>query len=717
MMSMSPPKAKKRRLVLENGDEVLDALKSLNWDEIFATLPPIPRAGATAADAEEQEDSVALRRVEELEKQLAETEKVAAEARGTAGRLKGEKEELRRSASTEPKAEAADTSSGSKTEGSSTKAPRVSSNPPAPPAAPKGEKPERLGRPDRAGRVEKAERAAAKPTAERPEAEEAPAKKRLRTKKRASQGSLAAEPALETDTEYADIDVTTCPAAIRVEDSGNSKIDGLFKRMSAASRGKPCYVMTGPKKVVYLYWNKNWKIGFELGSSKSCAHAKDAEAMHPCQPYPHVWKVFNKATKSSDKVKSMRVLEVAAVLGDAAKDAADDRVATEAPKEEQAPTAQSRGKAAARKAAASRRSKVAAAAPGGDNGQGDATGAAPASSSESGEGSGDSKSSDEEGAARASAAAESTAPAASENELQERARALKAARFESVLRGKLAKAETPSAVREILQPFHTSLQRTPEDLERVSGLRSDRMRGLLARLEAEFPATSSFASLKEAKANPPPAVEASAAERSSEAAAPASCSKEEADGAPLFESPEMAQDTPRVAAETPRVATGSPRTPQAGLLDPRTPETEDGEPQPRTPVGPQTPPLSPLAQLPHRDPTVVPGVSCLRRRKAKVDANGVPATSAEGMAGPSTPKAGRSVAFVAGTVVSHQVRIADCRSLVSLWYEAPGATVDCDNCGATEPYLGTGIELRGDPSRPKFARDTHLCDKCGTQQQ
>lgn len=109
-------------------------------------------------------------------------------------------------------------------------------------------------------------------------------------------------PAVESDTEYPETDVSACPEKIHVKESGSHKADGTYYRMERASRGKPCYSKSG-ERPMYLFWNKKWRIGNEFGSTKNFAMNKDAGTLTPCEPYPHVWKVLDRKDRKEKKEK------------------------------------------------------------------------------------------------------------------------------------------------------------------------------------------------------------------------------------------------------------------------------------------------------------------------------------------------------------------------------------------------------------------------------
>mmetsp|Transcript_25916 Transcript_25916/g.80862 ORF Transcript_25916/g.80862 Transcript_25916/m.80862 type:complete len:567 (+) Transcript_25916:121-1821(+) len=121
-------------------------------------------------------------------------------------------------------------------------------------------------------------------------------------------------PAVDTDSEYADIDLEESPKQVHVRDSGKQKIEGTYRRLSKPSRGRPCYAKWMEKKPMYLFWNKKWIIGWDFGSAKSYAKLTDAGKLSPCEPYPKVWKVLDKGDKdkhadANDDGKTLRYVD------------------------------------------------------------------------------------------------------------------------------------------------------------------------------------------------------------------------------------------------------------------------------------------------------------------------------------------------------------------------------------------------------------------------
>merc|ERR1712113_936733 len=106
---------------------------------------------------------------------------------------------------------------------------------------------------------------------------------------------------ITTDTEYDEVNLTQFPEAIRITQSGNSKVDGTYVRMYNACRGRPCYASRKKEKQVYMYWCKEkWLIGWDFGSSRSVAKVQQAGNITPCEPYPHTWKVQEKKEKEKE---------------------------------------------------------------------------------------------------------------------------------------------------------------------------------------------------------------------------------------------------------------------------------------------------------------------------------------------------------------------------------------------------------------------------------
>jgi len=120
-------------------------------------------------------------------------------------------------------------------------------------------------------------------------------------------------PAVETDTEYpTEADITVSPPKLVVRASGSHKIDGLYSRLSQASRGRPAYMKwVADKKPMYLFWNRRWVISTEFGyTGRAYAYVEDAslwdqqqeqnlqfKLQPPCEPYPNVWRVREKKDK------------------------------------------------------------------------------------------------------------------------------------------------------------------------------------------------------------------------------------------------------------------------------------------------------------------------------------------------------------------------------------------------------------------------------------
>merc|ERR1712228_627161 len=90
----------------------------------------------------------------------------------------------------------------------------------------------------------------------------------------------------DTETEYDDEDLEQYPTTIFVESSTSAKVDGEYRRLPKASRGKPAYMHTRKEKPTFFYWRKDkWFFGQVFGSSRSTAQTKDAGCF-PTEPYP-----------------------------------------------------------------------------------------------------------------------------------------------------------------------------------------------------------------------------------------------------------------------------------------------------------------------------------------------------------------------------------------------------------------------------------------------
>mmetsp|Transcript_33342 Transcript_33342/g.61130 ORF Transcript_33342/g.61130 Transcript_33342/m.61130 type:complete len:531 (+) Transcript_33342:140-1732(+) len=120
---------------------------------------------------------------------------------------------------------------------------------------------------------------------------------------------------VDTDTEYDDIDLESYPPCFKVEMSGKSMLNGIYRRMPIKCRGRPTYIMQDKKKILYFYYSNTskssskssgssskkscrWVIGADFGSKKMYAKVKEVEditpPLLPLEPYPYSWQVcFN----------------------------------------------------------------------------------------------------------------------------------------------------------------------------------------------------------------------------------------------------------------------------------------------------------------------------------------------------------------------------------------------------------------------------------------
>eukprot|EP00401_Gymnodinium_catenatum_P009410 CAMPEP_0117557278 /NCGR_PEP_ID=MMETSP0784-20121206/52245_1 /TAXON_ID=39447 /ORGANISM="" /LENGTH=297 /DNA_ID=CAMNT_0005354585 /DNA_START=101 /DNA_END=990 /DNA_ORIENTATION=- len=111
----------------------------------------------------------------------------------------------------------------------------------------------------------------------------------------------------------APVDLSTCPPKIVIQASGKKSVDGTYKLMAETSRGKPAYVLEGGKKKMYLHCYKKWLISIdEMDKKKYMMSCQDAGLSTPCEPYPYLWRSFDK-NESGEKFEvisyGMRVID------------------------------------------------------------------------------------------------------------------------------------------------------------------------------------------------------------------------------------------------------------------------------------------------------------------------------------------------------------------------------------------------------------------------
>mmetsp|Transcript_50486 Transcript_50486/g.161582 ORF Transcript_50486/g.161582 Transcript_50486/m.161582 type:complete len:532 (-) Transcript_50486:172-1767(-) len=336
-------------------------------------------------------------------------------------------------------------------------------------------------------------------------------------------------PAVETDSEYPDVELDDCPRAIHVKASGSQRVDGPYARLSHASRGRPCYMKQAEKKPMYLFWNRKWIISWEFGSDKPHAFVKDAGGTSPCEPYPQAWEVLDKqARKSMDKkvdaidaaaqtynrTIAMRAIDAdvldASLQGEAFQQPDEEaapaahrkkksRTPASAPSSAKAEDAKKSGQGGAAGPGASAAAAGAAAAPGApaakESGS-EAEGPGFESSDEESDSNSSESSSSESASEKVQAKAKAAPPRPAAAQVTERM----AAEFEAKLRAELSRYADPKARMKKFQQVRDMLMKKVSGQEQVAGLEPEKLQSILDRLDADFGA-------EQAAAQPPaPAV-------------------------------------------------------------------------------------------------------------------------------------------------------------------------------------------------------------------
>lgn len=146
-------------------------------------------------------------------------------------------------------------------------------------------------------------------------------KKRKHTESSVITWDNGAPPDVEchSDSEYAEVDLSSTAPSLVVEASGKSLLDGRYDRMTKACRGRPCYyrkaIVKDATKMVYMYWQADkWKAGSDFGAPRSLARIPSVEGLLDCfEPYPHSWQVYGKvgdaATGTYQDVPAFRVFD------------------------------------------------------------------------------------------------------------------------------------------------------------------------------------------------------------------------------------------------------------------------------------------------------------------------------------------------------------------------------------------------------------------------
>ncbi|CAE7446876.1 unnamed protein product, partial [Symbiodinium pilosum] len=156
------------------------------------------------------------------------------------------------------------------------------------------------------------------------EADTGASSRRKRKRQEADEAVVPDMPAVETDTEYDEVDVSGFPKALRIEGCLYEKANGLYRRFSKSSRGRPAYCKASKfadRKKVFLFWvNKKWCVGFEFGARKNVAFISEVDEIDdpPFEPYPGVWKVIDKhkdkdhkESAEKEECMGMRVIDEA----------------------------------------------------------------------------------------------------------------------------------------------------------------------------------------------------------------------------------------------------------------------------------------------------------------------------------------------------------------------------------------------------------------------
>eukprot|EP00928_Gymnodinium_smaydae_P082311 TRINITY_DN65674_c0_g1_i1.p1 TRINITY_DN65674_c0_g1~~TRINITY_DN65674_c0_g1_i1.p1 ORF type:complete len:558 (-),score=89.72 TRINITY_DN65674_c0_g1_i1:224-1897(-) len=141
-------------------------------------------------------------------------------------------------------------------------------------------------------------------------------KKRKKDKKRDRDGGDTADGDGSKKRKHIEVDISECPKRILIECTNRPKFDGVYNLMPGLNNRRPAYEqelndnVAGAQKN-YLYFAKKWALGPHLGEKKYVFHVEDVGLPHPCEPYPRVWKRYDKSTggKVEVPVPSMRVID------------------------------------------------------------------------------------------------------------------------------------------------------------------------------------------------------------------------------------------------------------------------------------------------------------------------------------------------------------------------------------------------------------------------
>jgi len=120
------------------------------------------------------------------------------------------------------------------------------------------------------------------------------------------------------DMLQAEVDINACPKSLVIEGSTKKGCNGTYNLMNDMIKGRPSYQHTkkdSKDKIWYVYYAKGqWRIGAELGTSKYVLQVKDNGQPAPVEPYPFLWRSFDK-TDAGDKFEvishGMRVMDFA----------------------------------------------------------------------------------------------------------------------------------------------------------------------------------------------------------------------------------------------------------------------------------------------------------------------------------------------------------------------------------------------------------------------
>lgn len=463
----------------------------------------------------------------------------------------------------------------------------------------------------------------------------------------------------DTDTEYAEIELDKTPSGLIVESSGQSKIDGKYKRLPNSSRGRPAYYQRkekdGKDKTMYIYFAKKaWNIGPRFGDKKSVAVMKAVDGlMDPCEPYPHAWQVYKKGEEENSPgtyqtVVAMRIYseEAAAEMSKLPEPPMEAGAAGKlsdsgAPMTAEQIAERQQRKEEKKKRKEEAKAKEAAERPADQTGEGAVKSEGTEEKKDEASSSSDESSSSEEEKEESSDSSsesdkeDNAAKAQVDEAANEQKRKDKALEFEKRIRSQLQAHQDKNDIRGVHKSFiniQQRLQASKANLEQVAGLTEAKVEELLVTLKRDF---------------------------------------------------KIDENKPKEKPRAPKAP------PPAHLLK--------GKASGSAPAAPTTPPENPPGGgdiMPHR--TMQPGKSVLR----------------PWYDGPRRKGERPHISIAAGMQPGHvEQSIESFRQMgEELWYYMPGASVYCDNCDRQVPQsMGS---LQGALGQSQFAQNRFVCSEC-----